>query len=149
VKFFQQLTVEFWLDTQEKTVGSSDLPGHLALAAEGEVLYDETLPRIEPRDLPSAEIREWTAEIFQQSHPEAGEQTRMLFQNLSVVRVPVHEVNYTYRGSDVKRLWIYGTKGEVHAPGVPWRWGLLTLLIGGFVLAVGGVIAALVSAMSR
>jgi hypothetical protein len=140
VKFFQELTVHFRVAAGEQVVGGGALPGPLALRGQGEVLFDHTLPRIEPGVSVAPDVDSHVAQMLEQSQHEDKPDTRLLFQYLQVERVPVHEVTYTYRGPRVRRLWIYGADEQVHAPRAPWRWGLLLTLLAGCAAGIAAVI---------
>jgi hypothetical protein len=119
VKTFEQLTIQFHAATHDEVLDRTDLPDEMIGKLQGEVISTKRAAQLaDCRGLPPT-VEQSSRKLLQQSQSVDERQTRVLFQNLTVDRVPVHEVHYTYAGVP-RRLWIYGD-GHVHAPGAPWR----------------------------
>lgn len=138
VRTFDQLTVRFHDDTSTKTLDTTDLPDDLLREPPGELVLEERKPRIEGcPGLPTA-VTESCKSMLRQSQQVDERARRLLFQELTVARVPIHEVHYRYAGVS-RRLWIYGN-GQVHAPGAPWRRDRLWTLLGAIAVGVALVV---------
>jgi hypothetical protein len=136
VRTFDELTVHFRNTTQTKALDTTDLPDDLLSEPSGEQIFFERQARIEGcPGMPSA-VTESGQSMLRESHRVDERATRLLFQELTAARVPIHEVHYRYAGVS-RRLWIYGDS-QVHAPGAPWRrdrlWKLLAAIVGGIAL---------------
>ena len=136
VRTFDQLTVRFHDNTRTKTLDTTDLPDDLLLEPPGELIFSERSARIEGCPGMPADVTGSCQAMLRESLHVDERATRLLFHELTVARVPVHEAHYRYAGVP-RRLWIYGN-GEVHAPGAPWRrdrlWMILGALTAGIVL---------------
>jgi hypothetical protein len=138
VRTFDQLTVRFRSATQNKVLDATELPDELIHKMKGESIVAERAARIEGCAGTPRHVEDSCRALLRESHAVDERQCRLLFQDLNVERVPVHEVDYRYAGVS-RRLWIYGNQ-QVHAPGAPWRRGRLLSLVaaiaGGIVLVV-------------
>lgn len=140
------LTVRFHVDERSEVLNATDVPAGLLRAASGKVRVVEDGERIEtfPGVLPP--VDDLAHDLLRKSHaPREG--ARLLFQRLRIEEVAVQSVLYTYRGGRVRRLWIYGDEGRVHAPGAPRSWLRVALVVGTpLALAAAVVVAVLVLA---
>jgi hypothetical protein len=139
---FDQLKVRFQAEAKNEALTAADVPLELLRAASGKVRVVEDGERIEtfPGVLPAVDEAA-RAMLSKAQAPRAD--TRLLFQRLRVEEMGVHEVLYTYGGGAVRRLWIYGDEGHVHAPHAPWS----RLRVGAVVGAVLAVVAVVVLAI--
>jgi hypothetical protein len=138
VRTYDQLTVRFCEATQNELLDPTDLPDKLLRDSKGDAIFSERAARIDASPGMPQHVEKCSRTILQKSHAFDRRDTQMLFQDLAVQRIPVHEVAYMYAGVD-RRLWVYGD-GQVHAPGAPWRKGRMWAIIGG----VAGIIALVV-----
>jgi hypothetical protein len=139
---FDQLTVRFHVDERSEVLTGTDVPRELLRKASGTVRVVDEGARIEdfPHVLP--EVDEAARVLLKRSQAERAD-TRLLFQRLRVEEVGVQQVHYTCGGGPVRRLWVYGDEGRVHAPGAPWS----RLRLGTVVGVVLAVVAAAVLAV--
>jgi hypothetical protein len=135
VRTFDQLTVRFRDATQSHLLDPTDLPDELLLEQRGDSVFAKRAPRIHDAPGVPNNVAQSSRTILQKSHSLDGRDTRLLFQDLVVARIPIHEVAYTYAGIE-RRLWIYAD-GQVHAPGAPWRRDRLLMLLGAL---LGGIV---------
>jgi hypothetical protein len=142
VRTFDQLTVQFRNATQLELLDPTDVPDELLSETKGDAIFSKRAARIEdPPGMP-AHVESASRTILQKSHTFDQRDTRLLFQDLVVERIAVHEVVYTYAGVE-RRLWIYAD-GQVHAPDAPWRRDRLFYILGGI---AGTVIIAILLAL--
>jgi hypothetical protein len=134
VRIFDQLTVQFRNATQNELLDPTDVPDELLRDAKGDSIFSKRAERIEASPGLPQNVETTSRTILQKSHTFDQRDTRLLFQDLAVERIPVHEVAYTYAGVE-RRLWIYAD-GEVHAPGAPWRRDRMWTIVGGIAAAV-------------
>jgi hypothetical protein len=136
VRTFDQLTVHFREATHGDLLDSTDLPDDLLLKQKGDSVFSKRAARIDDSPGMPAHVESASRAILEKSHTFDQRDTRLLFQDLAVERIAVHEVVYTYAGVE-RRLWIYAD-GQVHAPDAPWRrdrlWTILAVLAGGILL---------------
>jgi hypothetical protein len=147
VKHFDQLTVEFQVDKQEEVEYEGGLPEHLILRVAGETLCDQEGSRIETVHPINDNVDARLGDLLRQSQDTPSD-TRLLFQHVSVERILVHRIAYNYQNDKVRELWIYGPDNLVHAPGAPWRWGLLLAWLAGVVLVLAVLIVLIAWAAS-
>jgi hypothetical protein len=143
---YDLLTVRFHVDERTEVLNATDVPAGLLRRASGKVRVAEEGARIEtfPGVLPP--VDDVAHDLLRKAHAPKKD-ARLLFQRLRIEEVGVQSVLYTYRGGRVRRLWIYGDDGHVHAPGAPWSWLHLGIVLGvPLVLAAAVVLAVLVMA---
>jgi hypothetical protein len=123
---------------QKEVLDATDLPDDLIGKLQGELIFSERADRLNDCPGMPSKVQESAQKLLRQSQAVDERQSRVLFQQLAIDRVPVHEVHYTYAGVP-RRLWIYGD-AQIHAPGAPWRrgrlFGILAAIIGIIALAV-------------
>jgi hypothetical protein len=138
VRTFDQLTVRFHTVTPHKVLDATDVPDELIRKLPGESVFDRRAERLESCPGMPAAVEDCGQALLRESHTFGERQTRLLFQDLNIQRVPVHEVDYHYAGVP-RRLWIYGN-GQVYAPGAPWRrdrlWAILAAIAAAIVVIV-------------
>jgi hypothetical protein len=142
VCLFEQLTVRFRNKSDYEVLDTTEVPDENFEKLAGEAIFTRHAPRIEGVSSLPPTVAESGNKLLRQSQAVDERQARVLFQDLAIERVPVHEVQYMYAGVD-RRLWIYGD-GHVYAPGAPWRrdrlWAILAAVAG--VLVLAGVLFA-------
>jgi hypothetical protein len=143
VKTFDELSVQFRVDSLTEVLHATKIPDALLKRARGEVLVESrAAPAVQcPRVVHHVDER--VAQLLKLSQSQSQEKTRLLFQHLHIESVAVQEVQYRYRNSPVKYLWIYGKEQHIHAPGVPRPWARWAAIGLGFVLVVAAVVVAL------
>jgi hypothetical protein len=142
VRTFDQLTVRFRDATESELLDPTDLPDELLHKLNGDVIFSKRAERIDASPGVPAHVESASRTILQKSHTFDQRATRLLFQDLAVERIAVHEVVYTYAGVE-RRLWMYAD-GQVHAPDAPWRRDRLFYILGG---VAGAVIIAILLAL--
>jgi hypothetical protein len=135
VKTFDQLTVRFRAPAETEVVDATGVPDAMLRALKGDVLVDRRAPRIEGCEGTPAEVEERARQMLRKAQAVDERTARVLFQELHVERIPIHEVGYSYAGVS-RKLWICGHERQVHAPGAPWRSGRLWALLGGIAAAI-------------
>ncbi len=145
VRTFDQLTVRFHNLAQQEVLDATDLPDELLGDAKGGAIFSKRADRIDSTPGLPQHVETSTQTTLQKSQAFDERDTRLLFQDLAVERVSVHEVVYKYAGVE-RRLWIYGD-GQVHAPDAPWRRDRLFYILGGIAGAV--IIAILLALLFR
>jgi hypothetical protein len=140
---FDELTVRFHVDEHSEVLTATDVPRDLLQKASGTVRVVEDGARIEtfPGVLP--EVDEAARTLLHRSQAPRGE-ARLLFQRLRVEEMGVQQVMYTCGGGAVRRLWIYGDEGRVHAPGAPWSRLRVGAVVGVALAAVAAVVVAVI-----
>jgi hypothetical protein len=142
VRTFDQLTVRFRDATQNELLDPTDVPDELLRDAQGDAIFSKRDARIEASPGMPAHVESTSRTILQKSHTFNQRDTRLLFQDLAVQRIPVHEVAYTYAGVE-RRLWVYAD-GQVHAPHAPWRRDRMWAIAGGVAaVVILGIVVAL------
>ncbi len=150
---FQTLVVKFRDRVLDRVEDRTALPDELVKGARGETLFDENANRIGADEVAhvSAEVDAIVAELLGKSHGwDQDDDARLLFQQARVRRVGVHEVRYRWRSGPPKRLWVYGDRRKVHAPGAPVAWSLILTVLGvvagavalGLAIVFGGTLLA-------
>jgi hypothetical protein len=137
------LTVRFHVEELCEVLTATDVPPELIRAASGQVRMVEDGERIDtfPRVLPEADEQ---ARALLQRAQQPREGRRLLFQRLRVEEVGIQAVLYTHGGGRVRRLWVYGDEGRVHAPGAPWSRLRVGVVFGIALVAVAAIVAAVV-----
>lgn len=130
IRTFQLLTIRFECPTLEDVLHATKVPEKLLSAAPGEVLVEERAELVERCPPVEPEVERRAAALLERSRPADPRTRRIHFQRIHVKRVQVQEVQYLYRGSQ-RRLWIYGDDQRIYAPGLPWPWGKLLLILTG------------------
>jgi hypothetical protein len=148
VKHFDQLTVEFQVENKEEVEYEKGPHQDLVLRESGKTLCDQWGSRIEAVEPIHAKVDARIQDLLRSSSDIPAD-TRLLFQQLTVQRIPVHRISYTYHDNKTRVLWIYGTNNQVYAPGAPWRWGLVLVWIAAGVLGLGVLIALLAWGLTR
>jgi hypothetical protein len=138
VCLFEQLTVRFRNESNYEVLDTTEVPDENFEKLKGEAIFTRHAPRVEVLGGVPPTVEQSGKKLLRQSQAIDERQSRLLFQDLAIERVPVHEVQYMYAGVD-RRLWIYGD-GHVHAPGAPWRRDRLWLMLAA---AAGMVLLAL------
>jgi hypothetical protein len=139
VCLFERLTVRFRKRSLYEVFDTTEVPDENFEKLTGEAIFSRHAPRVERvTGLPPA-VEQSGQKLLRESQTVDQRQARVLFQDMAIERVPVHEVHYMYAGID-RRLWIYGD-GHVHAPGAPWRRGRL---VGILAAAAGAIIVVVV-----
>jgi hypothetical protein len=136
---YDLLTVAFRAPERMQVLNTTQIPEEQLKLAAGAVLVDERSERIDavPSVLP--DVDRLCGTLLQQSHDEAHGDTRLLFEQLRVEQVGVHEVRYRYLRSEPRQLWIYGTAELVHAPGAPRAWLRLVAVLSSIAVAIAAV----------
>jgi hypothetical protein len=145
VRTFDQLTVQFRNATQLELLDPTDVPDELLSETKGDAIFSKRAARIDASPGMPAQVEATSRTLLQKSHTFDERDTRLLFQDLVVERIAVHEVVYTYAGVE-RRLWIYAD-GQVHAPDAPWRRDRLFYILGGIAATV--IIAVLLALLVR
>lgn len=117
---FQLLTVEFEKVLDEDVQDTTPVPDPLIGKAHGEMLVDLHLSdRIgaAPPVRPEVDVK-----ALRLLTSACGRDGLILAQRLQIERVGVQEVRYQCLNPKARRLWIFGTEREVHAPGAPIPW---------------------------
>jgi hypothetical protein len=141
VCLYERLTVRFRNKSQYEVLDTTEVPDENFERLQGEAIFTRHAPRIEAvPDLPPT-VEQSGQKLLRQSQAVDAREARVLFQDMAIERVPVHEVQYMYAGVD-RRLWIYGD-GQVHAPGAPWRRDRMFAIAAASVLVIGVVTAFL------
>jgi len=141
LKFSNVLNVRFHAVTLTDFVNPSAVPDQLIQASSGDILHENRAGRI--TDFPGIadEIDRRTRDALRKSQTAGDAAPRILFQNLCIQRVPVHDVSYQYSHSGPKRLWIYGKENSVYAPDAPRPRGKILMIAGAMVLCVLVIVA--------
>lgn len=134
VRTFDQLTVRFRDATHVELLDPTDLPDDLLRKLKGDTIFTKRATRIDASPGMPAQVESASRTLLEKSHTYDERDTHLLFQELAVERIAVHEVAYKYAGVE-RRLWIYAD-GQVHAPDAPWRRDRLWAIIGGIAAAV-------------
>jgi hypothetical protein len=139
---FEQLTVRFRIRSQYEVLDTTEVPDEKFEKLRGEAIFTRHAPRIEGVAGLPLTVAECGQKLLRESQSVDDRRSRVLFQDLGVERVPVHEVCYMYAGVD-RRLWIYGD-GHIHAPNAPWRrdrlvW-VVAAVVGGLALAIAAIV---------
>ncbi|HEY3392359.1 MAG TPA: hypothetical protein VGK58_06615 [Lacipirellulaceae bacterium] len=134
VRTFDQLTVRFRDATHVELLDPTDLPDDLLRKLKGDTIFTKRAARIDASPGMPAHVESASRTLLEKSHTYDERDTHLLFQELAVERIAVHEVAYKYAGVE-RRLWIYAD-GQVHAPDAPWRRDRLWAIIGGIAAAV-------------
>jgi hypothetical protein len=137
VRTFQVAIVHFHCPITSEVIHGSKMPDHLASQAIGEVVIDAQAALALPLPSVTPEVEARMSRLLQQSQTVASDKTRLLFQRLHIEKANMQEIVYRFRSSDTKLLWIYGKDMKVYAPGAPWAWIKLLLILAG----VAGVMA--------
>jgi hypothetical protein len=141
VCLFERLTVRFRNKSQYEVIDTTEVPDENFERLQGEAIFTRHAPRIETvPDLPPS-VEQSGQKLLRASQAVDAREARVLFQDMAIERVPVHEVQYMYAGVD-RRLWIYGG-GHVHAPGAPWRRDRMLAIVA----AVGAALIAVLAAI--
>jgi hypothetical protein len=132
VKTFDVLSVRFHQQTLTDVLDATAVPDHLIGGAQGTTIADENQPRIDHFPPVTAEADAKARALLQKSQAIDPQHSVLMFQQLRIQHVPVHEIVYRYGDPTApeKRLWIYGDSQAVHAPGAPTNWGRLFLFFG-------------------
>lgn len=138
-KSFDQLTIHFRHVHHKEIFDATEIPDSLIGAAKGEVVVDQRAAQLESAPPVAPEVDSRIAGLVGKAKAVDESATRVLFQQLHIERVPVHEVSYRYAGES-KKLWVYGTDQLVHAPGAPWLWKRAFGIVAGVVAGIAAVI---------
>jgi hypothetical protein len=151
VKVFDQILVRFQAAKQGELLDVTPVPdrwfGHLT----GEALVEEKSPRVERFEPVKPDVDQKANELLAESHTIDRDTAQILLQWLRIDRIPLHEVDYKYAGTE-RKLWICGNERDIYAPKAPWNRTRMALLIGFSVLAIAaivGVVAGWVLRMNQ
>jgi hypothetical protein len=145
VRTFDQLTVRFHNATQKEVLDATDLPDELLREQKGDAILTQRAERIDSTPGLPQHVESTSRALLQKSHTFDQHDTQLLFQDLGVERIQVHEVAYTYAGIE-RRLWVYAD-GQVHAPDAPWRRDRLFYIVGGIAATI--ILATLAALLLR
>jgi hypothetical protein len=134
VRTFDQLTVRFHNAIQKEVLDATDLPDELLREKKGDSIFAKRAERIDSTPGLPQQVESSSRTFLQKSQTFDERDTCLLFQDLAVERISIHEVTYTYAGVE-RRLWVYGD-GQVHAPDAPWRRDRMWSIIGGIAAAI-------------
>jgi hypothetical protein len=118
LRAFIRLDIDWKLYKSERVLDQSALPNNLIRQAQGTTMFQEEDYVLRPvTHLPQAEVNQATNELMQQQKIPPVE--RLLKQRVQIRCVPVVEVHYTYKGSDRRRFWVYGTDRQIYEDNYP------------------------------
>jgi hypothetical protein len=136
VCLYERLTVRFRNKCLYEVLDTTEVPDENFEKLKGEAIFTRHAPRVEQVIGLPPTVEHSSQKLLRESQAIDQRQARVLFQDMAIERVPVHEVQYMYGGID-RRLWIFGD-GHVHAPGAPWRrdrlYAILAAVVGVVVL---------------
>jgi hypothetical protein len=138
VCLYERLTVRFRNKCQYEVLDTTEVPDANFEKLKGEAIFTRHSPRVEIAPGLPPTVEQSGQKLLRHAQSVDSRQAKVLFQDMAIDRVPVHEVQYMYAGVD-RRLWVYGD-GQVHAPGAPWRRDRMI----GIVFAASAVIIAIV-----
>jgi hypothetical protein len=141
VCLYERLTVRFRNQCLYEVLDTTEVPDENFEKLTGESIFARHAPRVETAAGLPPTVQLSSQKLLSESQAVDERQAHLLFQDMVIERVPVHEVQYMYAGVD-RRLWIYGD-GHIHAPGAPWRRGRLVAIIA----AAGAALIAIVAAV--
>jgi hypothetical protein len=141
VCLYERLTVRFRSQRLYEVLDTTEVPDENFEKLTGESIFARHAPRVETVTGLPPTVQLSSEKVLRESQAVDQRQARLLFQEMAIERVPVHEVQYMYAGVD-RRLWIYGD-GHVHAPDAPWRRDRMVAIVA----AAGAVLIAIVAAV--
>ncbi|KAK2149871.1 hypothetical protein LSH36_433g02098, partial [Paralvinella palmiformis] len=127
-KCFIKLIVIYSNNEVEHLIQNSDLPENLPNEVSGELVFEQTQPRVWPiSSYPDRELCRASQKLVNQQQ-NAYIDSRIIMQRQRLRAVPLSECLFTYRNKD-GRFWICGKERLVYAPGYPqkWCWGCVVL----------------------
>ena len=140
VRWFEQLTVTFDAVHRQEVVQTSGMPERLVLAEEGRELLEVEGERVSDVESLGGDTDTRVREMLEEA-ASLGADERLLFQRLTVERIPVHKIRCVLPGRKQFDLWIYGPENKVHAPNSPWRLWLILGVLSVVAVAALGVFA--------
>ena len=142
VRTYQELAVQFHFVSEDVPLGTPTGLGRLTVQTEGQVIFQQRFESGKGFSGAPAAVEGRLRKLVYQANTAGGAGALVLFQQVQVEKVPADEVVYEYRGSPERRLWIYGDRQHVYAPGVPRPWGKIALTSAAAVLLTAAALFA-------
>mmetsp|Transcript_11954 Transcript_11954/g.18040 ORF Transcript_11954/g.18040 Transcript_11954/m.18040 type:complete len:432 (+) Transcript_11954:1861-3156(+) len=118
LRCFIRLDIQWKKYEGKRVLSQSALPDNLIMNAGGATMFHEEDFVIRPiSHLPQQEVNDAANKLIAEQQIPNVE--RLLRQRIEIRRIPVYEVHYTYKGSDPRRFWVYGTERQVYEDGYP------------------------------